>query len=97
MTDTARYRIRWANVQYANGRSLSTQRMCIAERKTRLFRLWWPIADWRWEEQRAQRDVNDDIKLRTPLPEPVEYTGRIPITLGTPPHGGSAVIPPPNR
>ncbi len=62
------YRIRWANVQVANGRSLSTRRMCIAERKGWLG--WWPCidADWTYDEQQAERDIDNDRFLRSALP-----------------------------
>lgn len=62
------YRIRWANVSYGNGHRWSRERMCIAERKTWLG--WWPCtgADWRWNEADAERDIEKDKALRTPLP-----------------------------
>lgn len=67
-----KYRIRWANVQLANGRSFTTKRMCIAERKTWLG--WWPVrdADWTFDEDRAAADIENDKWLRSP-PPPTEY------------------------
>lgn len=65
------YRIRWANVQYGNGYSLSRERMCIAERRLRFFG-WWPVTDgyWRFSEVQAERDIERDRELRLPCPKP---------------------------
>jgi hypothetical protein len=65
---TGDYRIRWAVVQYGNGYRISEQRMCIAERKWWIG--WWPIADWRFDEAAAMRDIEHDRVLRAALPEP---------------------------
>jgi len=66
-----RYRIRWAIVQRpVNGRYLIRSRMCVAERKTKWFG-WWPLTDgdWRDSEVDAERDIERDRDLRSPLPE----------------------------
>jgi hypothetical protein len=69
------YRIRWANVSHCCGRAASKVRMCIAERRTRFLRFtfWWPVGDWKWVEQAAQRDIERDMALRLPLPAPKEF------------------------
>lgn len=71
MAEVGSYRIRWANVQVANGRSFSRHRMCIAERRYRWFG-WWPCrnSDWAHSEDSAFRDIEHDKALRTPLPVP---------------------------
>ena len=65
------YRIRWANVRVVNGRYDTTQRLCIAERKSRWFG-WWPCidADWSVSENQADRDIQRDKRLRMPPPQP---------------------------
>lgn len=63
-----RYRIRWAKVSYANGYRLSTERMCIAERKSWLG--WCAVGDFRFDERDAERDIERDRALRSPLPVP---------------------------
>lgn len=62
------YRIRWSVVSYGNGHRISQERMCIAERRYWLG--WWPIAEWRFDEARAERDIEYDQMIRAPLPEP---------------------------
>jgi hypothetical protein len=63
------HRIRWANVSRGNGHRSVRVRMCIAERRTRL-RFFWPVidGDWRFDEATAQRDIENDRRLREPLP-----------------------------
>lgn len=70
----AEYRIRWAKVTgpWKDGR----RRMCIAERKVRLFYLlpvWWPVehGNWRSSEADCQKDIDFDGKFRRPLPATV--------------------------
>lgn len=65
------YRIRWAICTTRRGRT----RMCIAERKVRLFGIplfWFPTdGDWRLTEDEARRDAAYDAELRRPLPKPI--------------------------
>lgn len=63
------YRIRWAVVSRGDGRRLSSERMCIAERRTRWFG-WWPArdAEWRFNEAEAEADIAKDRAIRAPLP-----------------------------
>lgn len=67
-----RYRVRWANVRYGNGYTVTRQRMCIAERKSWLG--WWPVSggDWHFEEAPAISDIEADKELRKPFP-PTKY------------------------
>lgn len=60
------YRIRWARVR----RGETVERMCGAERKTRIG-IWWPIGEWRPTENLARRDIETDKNLRKPLPTTV--------------------------
>jgi hypothetical protein len=71
MAQAGDYRIRWANVSYGHGRRFSTERMCIAERKTRWLG-WWPVidGDWRFDPERAQADIRHDRLLRDVPPKP---------------------------
>lgn len=71
MSAIGSYRIRWANVQYANGWTLQTLRMCIAERRRRFWG-WWPVedGDWRFEKRQSLRDIEHDKALCSPLPPP---------------------------
>jgi hypothetical protein len=69
MADVGSYRVRWAVVNYGNGRKLSREIMCIAERRYRWLG-WWPIrgADWALSEAEARSDIDRDRALRRPLP-----------------------------
>jgi hypothetical protein len=70
MAKIGSYRIRWGNVSYGNGRRVTRERMCIAER--RYWFGWFPMmeSDWRWDEDAAHADIERDRMLRAPLPEP---------------------------
>lgn len=71
------YRIRWAKVFWNT--STGRLRMCIAERRTRLFwiiPIWLPVehGNWRHTWEQANRDVAADIEFRHPLPPTTEIT-----------------------
>jgi hypothetical protein len=68
------YRVRWAVVSHSNGYRFSREKMCIAERRYSflgLFGFWLPFegAEWRFDERRAEQDIERDRYLREPLPD----------------------------
>ncbi|MBY6120234.1 hypothetical protein KUV64_13940 [Mameliella alba] len=75
----ATYRIREARVSHANGNTIETRRMFIAERRVRVLRLldlWWPVTNGRWRHDSAgaRWDAERDAELRSPLTAPLYFT-----------------------
>jgi hypothetical protein len=72
MAKVGSYRIRWANISYSNGRRFTRERMCLAER--RYWFGWWPThdSDWHFDEAQSLRDIQNDKRLRAPLPTTIE-------------------------
>jgi hypothetical protein len=73
---TTEYRVRWARITVCGRFDTHVERMCIAERRTRLFWLlpiWLPTtnADWRNSENQALLDIEEDRALHQPIPAPL--------------------------
>lgn len=76
MTEHVFYRIRWDRVNTGGDKLV---RMCIAEKQVRFlfFKIWVPIARWRYIQDVAQKDIDFDVALWKPLPEPKIQAKRI--------------------
>ncbi|PWE26710.1 hypothetical protein C4N9_20840 [Pararhodobacter marinus] len=72
---TEHYRIKWARVTVCNRYGCWKERRCIAQRRVSILgfiRFWWPLedGDWRIDESRCYADIENDMAVRAPLPEP---------------------------